>query len=172
MRPRLIAIGEIVRAHGLGGDVKVKALTDQPARFDALHGCIVWDPDRDARSERRVERVRRQGAHVLLKLSGIDGIDAARTLTGRLVAVAESDAMPLAAGHCYPWQLEGCRVETEDGARVGEIASVERSPAQDLWVVSDGIRDHLIPAVPEIVVDVDLGARRVVIRPPEGLLEL
>ena len=152
--------------------MRVKALTDRPARFDGLQVCVVWDADRDARSERRVERVRRQGVHVILKLSGIDGVDAARALTGRLVAVAESEAMPLAAGQFYPWQLEGCRVEMEDGARVGEVVGVERSPVQDLWVVSDGVRDHLIPAVPEIVVDVDLRARRVVIRPPEGLLGL
>jgi 16S rRNA processing protein RimM len=170
--PRLVAIGTVARAHGLRGDVKVRALTDGPARFDSLHGCVLWDPDRDVRLERRVERVRRQGEHIILKLSGVDGVDAARGLVGRLVAVAESDALPLADGQFYPWQLEGCRVETVDGTRVGEVAGIERSPAHDLWVVADGVREHLVPAVPEIVVDVNLGARRVVIRPPEGLLEL
>ena len=170
--PRLVAIGTVVRAHGLRGDLKVRALTDGPARFDSLLGCVLWDPDRDVRLERRVERVRRQGEHMILKLSGVDGVDAARGLIGRLVAVAESDALPLADGHFYPWQLEGCRVETADGTRVGEVAGIERSPAHDLWVVADGVREHLVPAVPEIVVEVNLGARRVVIRPPEGLLEL
>ena len=170
--PRLVAIGTVVRAHGLRGDVKVRALTDGPARFDSLLGCVLWDPDRDVRLERRVERVRRQGEHIILKLSEVDGVDAARGLIGRLVAVAESDALPLADGQFYPWQLEGCRGETADGTRVGEVAGIERSPAHDLWVVTDGVREHLVPAVPEIVVDVNLGARRVVIRPPEGLLEL
>jgi len=170
--PRLVAIGTVVRAHGLRGDVTVRALTDRPARFDSLLGCVLWDSDRDVRLERRVERVRRQGEHIILKLSDVDGVDAARGLVGRLVAVAESDAVPLADGQFYPWQLEGCRVETEDGTRVGEVAGIERSPAHDLWVVADGVREHLVPAVPEIVVDVNLGARRVVIRPPEGLLEL
>jgi 16S rRNA processing protein RimM len=116
--------------------------------------------------------VRRHGGQIILKLAGIDGIEAARALVGQLVAVAEADVMPLAAGQFYPWQLEGCRVETEDGARVGEVTGIERGPAQDLWVVSDGPREHLVPAVPEIVIGVDLGARRVVIRPPEGLLDL
>ena len=55
---------------------------------------------------------------------------------------------------------------------VGEVTGIEQGPAQDLWVVSDGARERLIPAVPEIVITVDLRARRVVIRPPEGLLDL
>jgi len=83
------------------------------------------------------------------------------------VAVAESDALPLADGQFYPWQLEGCRVETADGTRVGEVAGIERSPAHDLWVVADGVREHLVPAVQRCG-EVNLGARRVVIRPPEG----
>jgi 16S rRNA processing protein RimM len=52
------------------------------------------------------------------------------------------------------------------------VSGVESSPAHDLWVVRGADREHLIPAVAEIVLDVDVSARRVVIRPPEGLLEL
>jgi 16S rRNA processing protein RimM len=52
------------------------------------------------------------------------------------------------------------------------VTGIEHAPAQDLWVVADGSVVRLIPAVPEIVTEVDLAGRRVVIRPPEGLLEL
>ncbi len=52
------------------------------------------------------------------------------------------------------------------------MSGVEASPAHDLWVVRGAGREHLIPAVAEIVVEVDVEARRIVIRPPEGLLEL
>lgn len=169
---RLVAIGEIVRTHGLGGDVRVRVLSDQPARLERLVDCLVWDPHTDTRVPQRVESARPQGGDVVVKLAGIDGPEAARALIGRLLAVPESGAAPLAPGHFYPWQLEGCRVETEDGAPVGEVTGIERGPAQDLWVVFDGARERLVPAVPEIVTTVDLRARRVVIRPPEGLLDL
>ena len=109
---------------------------------------------------------------MLVSLAGCESADAARALTGRLLALPEDAALPPGPGRFYPWQLEGCRVLTEDGRLVGEVAAVERSPAHDLWVVRDGAREHLIPAVAEIVSEVDLAARRVVIRPPEGLLEL
>jgi len=61
---------------------------------------------------------------------------------------------------------------TEDGRDVGRLTRIEPGPGQDLWVVQGAEREHLIPAVAEIVVDVDVAAGRVVIRPPAGLLEL
>jgi 16S rRNA processing protein RimM len=80
--------------------------------------------------------------------------------------------LPLLDGQFYPWQLEGAHVETTDGRSVGRFVRVE-SGAQDLWVVEDEAhRQRLIPAVPSIVVEVSVADRRVVIDPPEGLLEL
>ncbi len=61
---------------------------------------------------------------------------------------------------------------TDDGREVGRVTRIEHSGAQDLWVVSDGARERLIPAVAEIVLEVDVAGGRVVIRPPDGLLEL
>ncbi len=61
---------------------------------------------------------------------------------------------------------------TAQGELVGEVTGIDNGPAHDLWVVRDGEREHLIPAVPDIVIEVNLAGRRVVIRPPEGLLDL
>ncbi|MGH7324898.1 MAG: ribosome maturation factor RimM [Candidatus Rokuibacteriota bacterium] len=169
---RLVVIGEIVRPHGLRGEVRVTPLTDDPDRFRHLTTCVLWDVARDEHETRRVTGVRRQGPAVILALDRSDSVDAARALAGRLIALPAAEALPPGPGRFYPWQLQGCRVTTEDGREVGRVAGVERGPAHDLWVVRDGEREHLIPAVPEIVLDLDLAARRVVIRPPEGLLEL
>jgi 16S rRNA processing protein RimM len=119
-----------------------------------------------------VTATRRHGDALVVAIAGCETPEAAAALTGRLLAVPEAEALPPPEGHFYPWQLEGCRVLTEDGHEVGRVLRVEAAPAQDLWVIGDDSREHLVPAVPEIVVDVDLKARRVVIRPPEGLLEL
>jgi 16S rRNA processing protein RimM len=169
---RLVAIGEIVRPHGLQGEIRVAPLTDDPRRFERLTACVVWDPARDERRPCRITAARRQGDAVLLRLAGYDSPEAARALAGRLIAVPASEALPPGPGRFYPWQLEGSQVVTEDGQEVGRVLRVEPSPGHDLWVVADGPREHLIPAVPAIVIEVDLAARRVVIRPPEGLLDL
>jgi 16S rRNA processing protein RimM len=169
---RLVVIGEITRPHGLRGEVRVNPLTDDPERFMDVRECVVWDPAADRREPRRVDAARRHGAAVVLALSGSASVTDARALVGRLVAVPASEARPAPEGWFYPWQLAGCRVETVEGAVVGVVTRIDRTAAHDLWVVADGDREHLIPAVAEIVVEVDLAAQRVVIRPPAGLLEL
>jgi 16S rRNA processing protein RimM len=168
----LVVIGEVTRPHGLRGEVRVLPHTDRPERFDALTECVLWEPATDGRTRYRIAGVRHQGPVVLLTLAGCSTPGAASSLVGRLVALPRAQALPPPPGHDYPWQLVGSRVETEDGALVGEMTGIEPSPAHDLWVVRGRGREHLIPAVPEIVREVDLDARRVVIRPPEGLLEL
>jgi len=169
---RLVVIGEITRPHGLHGEVRVTPLTDRPERFEAVTDCVLWDQARDTREPCRITAARGQGSAVLLSLAGCETVEAAAALVGCLVALPESEALPLAPGQFYPWQLEGCRVLTNDGREVGRVTRIEQSAAQDLWVVGDGAREFLIPAVAEIVLEVDVAARRVVIRPPDGLLEL
>jgi 16S rRNA processing protein RimM len=78
----------------------------------------------------------------------------------------------LPPGQFYVADLEGCRVVTEEGGEVGTFVRAESGPAQDLWVVRAGDRERLIPAVADIVLRVDTRERTIVIRPPEGLLEL
>lgn len=167
-----MVIGEIGRPHGLRGEVRVIPLTDDATRFTRVRECIIWDAERDVRERRRLTAARQQGDAVIVTLSGCASPEEARTLTGRLLAIREAEALPLGPGHFYPWQLEGCRVLTETGDEVGTVTGIERTAAQDVWVVQGPSREHLVPAVPEIVREVDLAGRRVVIRPPEGLLEL
>jgi len=153
--------------------VRVTVLTDDRERFHRLAECVLWDASRNERETRRIATARHHGEVVVLRFEGCEDADAAAALAGRFVAVPKADALPPPEGRFYPWQLEGCRVVTEDGREVGRVTGIEQAPAQDLWVVeSDGGVERLIPAVPEIVTEVDLAARRVVIRPPEGLLDL
>ena len=152
--------------------MRVRPLTDDPERFRRLAECVLWDPSRNKRETRRIITARRHGEAVVLGFDGCTTADAAAALAGRFVALPREAALPPPAGRFYPWQLEGCRVVTDDGREVGRVTGIDHAPAQDLWIVTDGDVERLIPAVPEIVSEVDLAGRRVVIRPPEGLLEL
>ena len=169
---RLVAIGEIGRPHGVRGEVRVRPLTDRPERFEDLRDCVLWDEVRNRRQPCRITGTRVHAGALVVAVAGYDSPEAVGALTGWLLAVPESEALPPPDGHFYPWQLVGCRVLTEDGRDVGRVLRIEGSPAQDLWVVGDERREHLVPAVAEIVREVDLAGRRVVIRPPEGLLDL
>ena len=169
---RLVAVGEIGRAYGLRGEVRVMPLTDDPSRFSRRDTYVLWDPRNGGRQPCRITASRRQGDAVLVTVDGYDSPEAAKQLAGRLLAVPETEALPLNEGQFYPWQLEGCRVSTEEGKDVGRVLRIEPAPGHDLWVVGDEEREHLIPAVAEIVREVDLKQGRVVIRPPDGLLDL
>jgi len=168
----LVAVGQVLRPYGLRGEVKVRPLTDRPReRFGRLERCVLWEPDRDLREECRIASCRFDGETVLIRVEGVDSPEAARRFQGRLLAVSRDEVLPLAEGQFYPWQLEGAVVETRDGRPVGRFVRVE-SGAQDLWVIEDEGRQRLIPAVASIVVEVSVADRRIVIDPPEGLLEL
>ncbi len=173
MPAALVAVGQVVWAHGLRGDMRVKTLTDHPERrFGGLTDCVLWDAGRDARIACRVLEARLDGPDVLLRVEGVGSPEAAQALAGHFVAVERERALPAPEGSFYPWQLEGARVVTRDGRLVGCFRGIEPGPGQDCWVVDAGGREVLVPAVPEIVVDVSVSEGRVVIDPPEGLLEL
>ncbi len=168
----LVAVGEILRPYGLHGEVKVRPLTDRPdERFRRLRRCVLWEPDLDRREDCRIASCRFDGTTAFVRMEGVDSPEAVRRFQGRLLAVSRDEVLPLGEGQFYPWQLEGAVVETREGRAVGRFVGVE-SGAQDLWVIDDGSRRRLIPAVAEIVVDVSVADRRIVIDPPEGLLEL
>jgi 16S rRNA processing protein RimM len=173
MATPLVAVGELLRPHGLHGEIRVRVLTDRPEeRFRALRECVLWQPETDRREACHIASCRFDGETPLVKVDGIDSPEAARRLAGRLLAVDQTEALPAPEGCFYPWQMEGARVETRDGRVVGQFAGIEQGAAQPLWVIADRGRERLIPAVPEIVVEVNVAERRIVIDPPEGLLEL
>jgi 16S rRNA processing protein RimM len=169
----LVAVGEVLKPHGVGGEVRVRALTDQPEkRFGRLRECILWNPAGDRREACRVANSRFDGETLLVKIDGLDSPERARDFSGWLLAVDRSRALPPQEGTFYPWQMEGARVETVSGELAGVFAGVESGGPQELWVIVNGDRRHLIPAVPEIVVEVSVADHRIVIDPPEGLLDL
>jgi 16S rRNA processing protein RimM len=166
----LIAVGEVLGPHGLRGDVRVRPLTDRPReRFRDLETCFLCDPALDHQEACRIVSSRFEASSVLVRLDGVDSPEAARALSGRLLAVERERALPPRPGEFYPWQLEGAVVETPDGRALGRFLRVMESPAQPLWVIERDGREWLLPAVPEFVVEVSVAERRIVASPPEGL---
>ncbi|HEY7601786.1 MAG TPA: ribosome maturation factor RimM [Methylomirabilota bacterium] len=166
----LVAVGRIVRSQGRRGEVRLEPLTDLPERLAELRECWLVPP---AAGERHaIEAVWFQGRVPVLKLAGSDTMSDAQALVGRLVTIPRAAVRRLPADRYYAFDLVGCLVETPEGGSLGTIAEVLAGPEHDYWTVARDGRAWSLPAVAAIVERVDLAARRVVVRPPEGLVEL
>ena len=96
--------------------------------------------------------------------------DGAETLRGSLFVPAE-DVRDLEEGEFWPHELEGFDVVLADGTRAGVLNRVQPAPAQDLFAIDTERGERLVPYVDDIVLEIDTDARRIVIDPPEGLLD-
>ncbi|HEX2500155.1 MAG TPA: ribosome maturation factor RimM [Methylomirabilota bacterium] len=166
----LVAVGRIVRPQGRRGEVRVEPLTDAPERLADLRECWLVPPAAGERHD--VEAVWFQGPVPVVKLAGSDTMTDAEALVGRLVTIPRASVRPLPPDRYYAFDLVGCVVETPEGMSLGTIREVLAGPEHDYWTVQRGDRAWSLPAVAALVERVDLAARRVVARPPEGLVEL
>jgi 16S rRNA processing protein RimM len=117
-----------------------------------------------------VERAREHRSRFLVKFEGVDSREEAELVKGTLYVPADK-ARDLDDGEYWERDVVGCSVVTADGTTVGTVTEVIPGPAQDLLEIDTARGPRLIPFVAEIVTEVDPGERRVVIDPPEGLLE-
>jgi 16S rRNA processing protein RimM len=167
----MATVGRIARAHGLRGQVIVNLETDFPEeRFQPGAELFV---ERGGRVEPlTITTVRFQQERPVIGLRGVDDVDAAIALAGIELRVPREWLAPLPAGTFYRHDLVGCAVETNDGGRVGVVTAVEGDSAGSRLVVDTQRGELLVPLATEICPTIDPRARRIVIAPPEGLLEL
>ncbi len=169
--PRFLAVGQIVGAHGLCGELKVELLTDDPHRFRLLKRVFVGLEDQEP-VVWLLEGYRLHKGRALLKLAHCDDREAAQALLGYLVQVPLAEAIPLEEGEYFEHQILGLNVRTPAGEQLGEVLEILYTGANEVYVVRgtgpEG-RDILIPAIEEVVLEVDLDGGWLIVELPEGL---
>ena len=168
-----ILIGVIARTHGNRGEVIVNSETDFPEeRF--YEGARLMTRARDGRpATLEVASMRMHQGRPVILFNGIGSMNDAELLAGMELRVAEDegDARLLQDGEYFHRDLIGCSVVTESGDPVGEVTAVEGDRGNTRLVVRSKRNEMLIPLADEICT-VDVKAKRITVRPPEGLLEL
>lgn len=157
--------GAIGKPHGLGGEVYVVPISDDPGRFHP-GACVVHADGRVL----TVETNRGHGPRLLVKFEGVDSRADAERCRGTLY-IGSDELRQLGEDEYWPHELAGCSVVDLSGAPVGTVVGVVPGAAQDLLAIEGAGGERLVPIVKTIVVGVDLGGRRVTIDPPEGLLD-
>ena len=166
----LVTIAKIVRPRGLRGEVVADLLTDFPERFGDLKDVIGVRED-GTRSSLKIEDFWFQKERVVLRFAGVDSIELAEGLRNVAICIPESAAAELDEGEFFDWQLAGCEVTTIDGKRLGTVREIMRTGGTEILVIEDGDREILIPFAETICPEVDIENKRILVDPPEGLLE-
>lgn len=170
--PSHIIVGQVRRPHGIRGEVRVEILTDYPERL-VEHEHLYLAPSRAPDDVERypLEAVRPHKGILLMKLGGVDDRDAAEELRGMLVQVPFEEAVPLEEDEYYHFQLAGMDVETDDGEWLGRVAEVVGAGAHDVYVVRGPRGEVLLPAIEDVILELDTEARKMVVHLLPGMLE-
>lgn len=164
----MLTIGEIVGVYGLDGALRVFPHTNSPERFAALARVEVLLPNGERRQFKvfgaRVHGSRQQ---VILKLDGVRTPEAAKQLVGGMVEIDDQEALELPAGTYFEHDVLGLQVLTTDGRDLGRITDIVHTGANDVYVTPT----CLIPAIGDVVREVDIPGGRVIIEAVPGLLD-
>jgi len=171
--PRYLAIGRIMRPHGVHGELRAEILTDYPDHVQTLarHRRTLYVGP--THRHLTLTGVRFHQDAMLLTFKECTTRDEADALRGALVEIPVEDAVPLEEGEYYHYQLIGIHVMTEDGEMLGDIVEVFTLPgANDVYVIHGPRGEILIPAIEDVVIELNVEAGRVIIRPLPGLLDV
>jgi 16S rRNA processing protein RimM len=167
----MAAVGRIARAHGIRGQVIVNAETDFPEeRFRP--GAELFIERNGAVQALTLTTVRFHRDRPVVGIAGVETMTDAEALAGSELRVPIDRLAALPGGMFYRHDLIGCRVETPAGDVIGTVESVEGTLSGSRLVVAAPRGEVLIPLVAEICTTIDPAAKRIVVNPPEGLLDL
>jgi len=171
MPDEAILVGRIGRTHGIRGDVFVNPETDFPD--ERFHTGAELFVQRGGQIEAlTVTTARFHKERPVIGLDGVETMTDAEKLAGLELRVPVERLAALPSGTFYRHDLIGCRVETRAGRCVGVVADVEGTIGGSRLVIDGEAGEVLVPLVAPICTDVDPAAKRIVIDPPEGLIEV
>lgn len=162
-----LVIGRIVAARGVHGELKVEISTDDPDRFFQLREVYLGD----ALIQFTVKRARLFQGYALLTLHGIEDRTTAEGWRDTYVYVKAEDAIPLAEGEYYHYQIRGLLAITTEGKKLGRVIEVLATGANDVYVVQGPRGEILLPAIRDVILNIDLKTGSLLVRLPDGLLE-
>lgn len=164
--PERLMIGIIGAPHGVQGGMRIRIVSDFPERIAGLtHVYLGDEPQR-----RRLRSLKGNSPTAILMVAGVTTRNDAALYRGMPVYIDIRDAKPLDEGEYYWHQLIDMAVETPDGEPLGTLTSILQTGANDVYVITkpDGA-ELLLPALKDVIVEIDLPRKRMVAKPLEYL---
>jgi len=167
-----VVVGRIAKAHGIRGELAVDVRTDSPEERFKIGAAVTTKLRDGSKRELTIAAAREHSGRLLVRFEEVLTRDVAETLRGALL-LADTATLPPTEDpdEFYDHELAGLRAELADGTVVGKVVEIVHSPAGELLELDVDGREVLVPFVRAIVPTVDVAGGRVVLDPPEGLLD-
>jgi 16S rRNA processing protein RimM len=173
-RDHFILIGKVTRIHGVKGTVKVYSYAESSSFFRSDLSLCIQTPN-GLINTYQIAWAKPHKRSILVALKGVDDRDSAQALIGAMLFVDKQMLPHVEEGTYYWFDLIGLAVETDDGDHLGKIESILQTGANDVYVVrkhhAEGGSEVLVPALASVIQQVDLHAKRMRVKLPEGLFD-
>jgi len=159
----------VVSAQGNKGEVNVLPLTDSIDRFKNL--STVFLRNKNSQTVLSIEKIRIKKDMVILKLKDIENIEEAKTIVGSFLEVERKNAVKLPKDTYFIFEIIGLEVYTENNVFLGKVENVISTGSNDIYIVKDKNEKELfIPAIREVVKNINLEKKRITINIVDGLI--
>ena len=162
-----LVVGRIGRAHGVLGEATVQVQTDDPDLRFKVGAKLILDNGKDL----TIRSARWHNQILLLAFDGVVDRNQIEELRDQMIS-AEVDITSLSPGEYHYQQLLGCQVFLQSDELIGEVDEIVKLPSQDLLSVANNGKKVLIPMVKKIIISIDILTKKIVVDPPEGLLDV
>jgi 16S rRNA processing protein RimM len=165
MPPDFLAVGRVLRPHGVRGELLLEALTDFPVHLAEVSTVYLGE----AAEPHPLETARLHRGQLLIRLRDCADRAAADAFRGQLVQIRIEESAPPPPGAYYHHQIIGLAVVTEEGEALGAVTEILETGANDVYVVAGPTGEILLPAIQTVIRQVDLEAKRMTVHLLEGL---
>lgn len=164
-------VGKIVNTQGIKGEIRVISSTDFPEERFRKGNILYIEVAPNDLFEVKVASHRLHKNFHLLTFVGLDNINDVEKYKGKMLRINEEQLSELDEGEFYYHEIIDCEVFTEDGEKIGTIKEILSPGANDVWVVKrPGEKDLLLPYIEEVVKEIDVENKKVIVHLMEGLL--
>jgi 16S rRNA processing protein RimM len=154
-----VTIGKVIKPFGVRGELRVESLSDIPGRFEALDRVTLVSPTGERVVQDVVSAKKQHGPYYLMRFKGYDTPETAGQFRGWVLSTDRRPASGLPDGEYLQCDLIGLTVLDDSGELVGRLDELIETPSNAVFVVHNGTKETLIPAIKRAVVSVDLKAR-------------
>lgn len=167
MKKEFLEIGKFVGTHGVRGMVRIQPWSDDGEFLTCFKKFYL----ENGKTKIEMSKITPHGNVVIAAIKGIDSIVEAEKLRGQVLYIKRDDAH-LPEGRYFVSEIIGSQVfDADTDALLGTLSDVSPTGANDVWHIKSGEKEYLVPAIPDVIVNVDIDTDKIVIRPLKGIFD-